>query len=127
QISTTAPDLLRTPSTARRALAFCGQTYCHSGGMGESWVVMLLVDLTRGPLERSALEGVHALELHAQGVEPHTVEAALAGLRAARSLKALRLRSSLRSLCQLGNPTGRLGPRPSTWMKSSRSLIRAAA
>ncbi|PCC68891.1 hypothetical protein SAMN02745121_07579 [Nannocystis exedens] len=59
---------------------------------------MHVVDLSHGSLEVAALRDVPALELRADDVEPDELATALAVLRDARGLKALRLRSRVRAL-----------------------------
>nr|AHN85649.1 hypothetical protein [Nannocystis pusilla] len=55
-------------------------------------------DLSRGPLDLTALRDVAAIELHAVDVEPDALAAALVALRDVRGLKTLRLRSRVRAL-----------------------------
>lgn len=59
---------------------------------------MHAVDLSRGPLEVAALRTPTTLLLQAVNVEPDTLAHALTQLRDVRGLKALHLRSRLRSL-----------------------------
>ncbi|MDC0670024.1 leucine-rich repeat domain-containing protein [Nannocystis radixulma] len=59
---------------------------------------MHVVDLSLSSLELAVLRDLPALELQAEGVEPEALAAALAVLRDARGLKALRLRSRVRAL-----------------------------